>query len=86
MILRAAAVEPEIVDLSVIRQKLDIIRDGAAFDFLFVYGTSLQGAPNNYFRFNDTNTTDIASAFASNEKKFINSLNQMIEKFSNIDH
>ena len=65
---------------------LDIIRDGAAFDFLFVYGTSLQGAPNNYFRFNDTNTTDIASAFASNEKKFINSLNQMIEKFSNIDH
>ena len=65
---------------------LDIIRDGAAFDFLFVYGTSLQGAPNSYFRFNDTNTTDIASAFASNEKRFINSLNQMIEKFSNIDH
>lgn len=69
-----------------IAEMLDIIRDGAAFDFLFVYGTSLEAAPNGYFRFYDTNTTDIASAFASNEEKFKTSLANMIEKYSGIDH
>ena len=69
-----------------IAEMLDIIRDGAAFDFLFVYGTSLQGAPNSYFRFYDTNTSDLASTFASNETNFKTSLEEMIEKYSEIDH
>ena len=69
-----------------IAEMLDIIRDGAAFDFLFVYGTSLQGAPNSYFRFYNTNTSDLASTFASNETNFKTSLEEMIEKYSEIDH
>ena len=69
-----------------IAEMLDIIRDGAAFDFLFVYGTSLQSAQNSYFRFYETNTTDLASKFASGEETFKASLESMIEKFSEIDH
>lgn len=69
-----------------IAEMLDIIRDGAAFDFLFVYGTTLEGTPNGYFRFYDTKTSNIASAFAENEKTFKASLDAMIEKFSSIDH
>ena len=69
-----------------IAEMLDIIRDGAAFDFLFVYGTSLDSAPNSYFRFYDTNTSNIASTFASNETKFITSLENMIEKYGDIDN
>lgn len=57
-------------------EMLDIIRQGATFDFLFVYGTSLSGAMNNSFRFNTGGsfTRDIASTFASKEAQFKQSL------------
>ena len=69
-----------------IAEMLDIIRDGASFDFLFVYGTSLQNAPNSHFRFYDTNTSDIASSFASNETAFLTSLEEMSEKYAEINN
>lgn len=69
-----------------IAEMLDIIRSGAAFDFVFVYGTSLDGAPNSYFRFYNTNTTDLASSFAKNETKFTTALEKMVEKYSAIEY
>lgn len=67
-----------------IAEMLDIIRDGAAFDFLFVYGTSLQSAPNTYFRFQNAFHSDLASAFESSKTAFITSLEQMIEKYGEL--
>lgn len=69
-----------------IAEMLDIIRSGAAFDFLFVYGTALEGTPNSYFRFYDTNTSDLASRFAENETKFKTSLEKMIENYTNLEN
>ncbi len=70
-----------------IREMLDIIREGAAMDFIFVYGTSLASAPNQYFRYQ--NKADIgialASRFATNEKSFTTSLEKMIEKIAALD-
>ncbi|MBQ7982781.1 MAG: hypothetical protein IJ302_04380 [Clostridia bacterium] len=70
-----------------IAEMLDIIRDGAAFDFLYVYGAGcLKNAPNSYFRFYNTNTTDVASAFAANETAFKTSLEEFIEKISKLEN
>ena len=70
-----------------IAEMLDIIRSGAAFDFLFVYGAGcLSGAPNNYFRFQGNYTTDVASSFAANETKFVESLNKLIETYEKIEN
>lgn len=70
-----------------IAQMLDIIRDGATFDFLFAYGAGcLSNAPNSYFRFGNTDTTDIASNFASLEASFTASLEKLIETYENLDN
>ena len=68
-------------------EMLDIVRDGAAFDFVFVYGAGcLKNAPNSYFRFANTNTDDVASAFAANEAAFVASLEELIEKYEAIEN
>lgn len=68
-------------------EMLDIVRDGAAFDFVFVYGAGcLKNAPNSYFRFWDTNTDDVASAFAANEAAFVASLEELIKKYEAIEN
>ena len=77
-----------------IAEMLDIIRDGAAFDFLFVYGAGcLTSAPNSYFRFynystktTDTTDVDIASKFASSETAFMTSLETFIDKVSKLEN
>ncbi len=65
-------------------EMLDIIREGASFDFLYVYGTTLTSAPNSSFRFYNT-SDNIASIFASNETKFTASLADLIDKVSKIE-
>ena len=69
-----------------IAEMLDIIRDGASFDFLFLYGTTLTKAPNNYFRFYTTNTANVASDFAALENSFLASLESLVEKYEGLDN
>lgn len=69
-----------------IAEMLDIIRDGASFDFLFLYGTTLTDAPNNYFRFYNTDTDNVASSFASLESGFLKSLDTLIEKYEGLEN
>lgn len=63
-------------------EMLDIIREGATFNFTFVYGTSLTGSPTNYFRFQGNPSRDIASAFAANEPKYIAAIEKMAEAYA----
>ena len=69
-----------------IAEMLDIIRDGASFDFLFLYGTTLTNAPNNYFRFYTTDTANVASNFAALENSFLASLESLVEKYEGLDN
>ena len=77
-----------------ISEMLDIIRDGAAFDFLYVYGAGcLTSAPNSYFRFlnystmtTETSDIDIASKFASSEAAFKASIDTFVEKISQLEN
>ena len=63
-----------------IAEMLDIIRDGASFDFLFLYGTTLTKAPNNYFRFYTTDTANVASDFAALENSFLGVTRELSRK------
>jgi len=72
-----------------IPEMLDIIREGATIDFLFVYGTSMSGTPNSHFRFlknspgeKSVKNDNLASSFASSETTFTTSLETMIEKYA----
>ena len=67
-----------------IREMLDLIRDGAALDFLFVYGTSLKNPPFQYFRFADKNL-NLASDLASKEDSFVTSLNKLTEDIAKLE-
>ena len=75
-----------------IAEMLDIIRDGATIDFLFVYGMQLSQAPNNQFRLGkaDPSASDIAavelsSDFESRKSAFITSLEQLAEKYEALE-
>ncbi len=65
-------------------EMLDMIRAGASFDFVFVYGTSLDYAPNDRFRFYSIEK-DLASGFAKNEKAFTKSLDAFVEKIAALE-
>lgn len=65
-------------------EMLDIIRNGANIDFLFVYGTSLTGAPNDLFRMY-AGLTDLSSYLAGKESTFTTSLEEMIEKYTDLE-
>ncbi len=66
-----------------IQEMLDIIRAGASFDFLFVYGAGcLKNAPNSYFRFTDNKKVDLASSFASGEKAFTASIQALSDAYA----
>jgi len=75
-----------------IAEMLDIIRDGATIDFLFVYGMQLSQAPNSQFRLGkaDPSASDIAavelsSDFESRKSAFITSLEQLAEKYEALE-
>ncbi len=67
-----------------IHEMLDIIRAGATLDFLFVYGTSLNSAPNSMFR--NYSDAPVASQFASIDKPFSKSLEKIVEAYQGIEH
>jgi len=69
-----------------IAEMLDIIRDGAAFDFVYVYGAGcLTNPPNLYFAY-DPMHDDIASTFAAHEASFKASLEELIKKYEAIEN
>ncbi len=76
-----------------IAEMLDIVREGATIDFLFVYFISLQNSPNTYFRFVDKTTADakpvgtdaLASDFEGKKTSFMGSLNELIEKYRSLE-
>ncbi len=66
-----------------VAEMLDLIREGAAFDFLFVYGAGcLSNAPNLFFR--KLESTDLASEFAGNKASFVASLEDLIEIYQGL--
>ncbi|MBE6709996.1 MAG: hypothetical protein E7579_02645 [Ruminococcaceae bacterium] len=67
-------------------EMLDIIRQGATFDFVFAYGTSLTNTPNSHFRFYNAGGEDIASAFAALKKPFEKSIEVMFRKYQELEH
>ena len=67
-----------------IHEMLDIIRDGATLDFLFMYGTSLGSAPNTLFR--SYSDKPVASQFASIGKTFAKSLEKIVAAYQSIEH
>ncbi len=67
-----------------IHEMLDLIRDGAALDFLFVYGTSLKNPPFTYFRF-ENKDVNLASDLAKREEAFTESLKVLTENIANLE-
>ncbi len=65
-------------------EMLDLIRDGAIHDFLFVYGTSLERSPFTYFRYNELNQ-NISSTFEKNEKAFLRSLDKYTKNIAELE-
>ncbi|MBE6612885.1 MAG: hypothetical protein E7632_10380 [Ruminococcaceae bacterium] len=75
-----------------IPEMLDIIRNGAMIDFLFVYGTSLENVPFTHFRFGGKSTpraqtikSSVASEFAKNEKSFMASVEKLYEAYVSLE-
>lgn len=67
-----------------IHEMLDLIRDGAALDFLFVYGTSLKNPPFSYFRF-EKKDVNLASDLDSKKEAFTASLTKLTEDISKLE-
>lgn len=67
-----------------IHEMLDLIRDGASLDFLFVYGTSLKNPPFQYFRFAQKDV-NLASDLDSKKDSFIASLEELTDAISKLE-
>ena len=65
------------------QEMLDLIRATATIDFLFVYGTTLSSAPNQYFRFNSF-LPGIASVFSREQKVFEKSIDKLVAAYEKL--
>ncbi|MBQ8397259.1 MAG: hypothetical protein IJX53_03545 [Clostridia bacterium] len=63
------------------QEMLDIIRDGATIDFLFVHGTALMNTPYQFFRYANIYPS-LASAFKALDKSFEASLDKMTAAYA----
>lgn len=66
-------------------EMLDIIRDNATIDFLFVYSTSLSSSPFTLLRFTDAIKEDLASYFTVNKRVFLESVEKLISSYKDLD-
>ncbi|MBE6612621.1 MAG: extracellular solute-binding protein [Ruminococcaceae bacterium] len=77
-----------------IAEMLDIIRDGAAIDFAFVYGMQVSGFPANLFRLDTkpdpgarkVGAANLASQFESGKKRAETSLAELTAKYATLEH
>ena len=65
------------------QEMLDLIRETATIDFLFVYGTTLSSAPNQYFRFSSF-IPGIASVFSKEQKVFEKSVDKLVAAYEKL--
>ncbi len=68
-------------------EMLDIIRAGATFDFVFMYGSGcLKQTPNAHFRFTGNFQTNLSSTFASLEAEFTASVEKLAETYASLEN
>ena len=65
------------------QEMLDLIRETATIDFLFVYGTTLSSAPYTYFRFSSF-IPGIASVFSREQKVFEKSVDKLVAAYEKL--
>ena len=66
------------------QEMLDLVRNTATIDFLYVYGTTLSGVPNQYFRFSSYES-GIASSFAKTQIGFEKSVELLIKAYEKLN-
>lgn len=65
------------------QEMLDLIRETATIDFLFVYGTTLSSAPNEYFRFTSF-IPGIASVYSKTQRVFEKSVEKLVAAYEKL--
>lgn len=65
-------------------EMLDIVRDNATISFLFVYYSSLDEAPRELFRFNNTPKADLASYLAVSKRVLLKSVDELLQTYENL--
>ena len=65
------------------QEMLDLIRETATIDFLFVYGTTLSSAPNEYFRFTSF-IPGIASVYSKTQRVFEKSVEKLVTAYEKL--
>lgn len=66
------------------QEMLDIIRENATIDFMFVYGNSLSGSPHTRYRFGNLETAGIAVYMATYEKKYLASIDKLLAVYAEL--
>lgn len=67
-----------------VQEMLDLIRDTATIDFMFVFTSAISSAPNRYFRFTEI-LSNLTSKFKADEKVYKTRVAQMVEAFEKLD-
>lgn len=65
-------------------QMLDIVRENATINFMFVYYSSLDEAPRTLFRFNTTPKADLSAHFKTIERVFIKSVDDLLLTYDSL--
>ena len=68
-----------------ISEMLDIVRQNATIDFLFVYSTSLSSSPYMLLRDFSNPKTNLASWFTTNKRMFISSVDKLIAAYESLE-
>lgn len=67
-----------------VQEMLDLIRDAATIDFMFVFGTAISGTPNRYFRFTEF-IPSLTTKFKAEEKVYTKRVEEMVAAFEKLD-
>ena len=80
------ALKTKYVDDPNIAEMLDMVRESATIDFLFVHGTSLKQSPTSRFRFNnDGHDAAMSAYFAKTADVFVASLDAYLAAYDNLE-
>ena len=66
-------------------QMLDIIRDGARFDFAFVNSNSINNIIHIFRELSNKKSTDFVSLYEKNEPKYQKALEKLVDKYKELD-
>lgn len=66
-------------------EMLDIVRENATIDFLFVYSTSLSSSPYTLLRGFSSPKADLASWFTTNKRVFLTSVDKLLDAYESLE-